>query len=272
MYSKFFENLRVKVLGLTATPFRLKSYMFPEPHSQLNVLNRMRPRTFHDILFITQIKEMVEGKYWSSLIYRGENFDKSDLQLNSNGSNYTDQSMIDSMKSQNIEDKIVRHVEILKKEGRKKILIFVPTIKQSDQLAKKLGIYSLNSNTEKEDREKYILEFDSGKIWGLVNVNILSVGYDNQKIDAIIDAYPTLSLARYYQRLGRGVRLDLSDNPTKKDCIIVDLVGNYDMFGDIQHLEIDIVNGKWCVTSGTKILTNTPLTKGETIPELERRF
>lgn len=269
MYSQFFENLRVKVLGLTATPFRLKSYSFPEPHSQLNMLNRMRPRTFHDILFITQIREMVEGKYWSPLIYRGENFDKSDLQLNSNGSNYTDRSMIDSMNSQNVEDKIARHVKILRKEGRKKILIFVPTIQQSDKLAKRLGTYSLSSETSKEDREKYISQFDSGKIWGLVNVNILSVGYDNQKIDAIIDAYPTLSLARYYQRLGRGVRLDLSDNPTKKDCIIVDLVGNYDMFGDIQHLEIDTVNGKWCVTSGTKILTNTPLTKGETIPELE---
>ena len=269
MYSTFFNNLNIKLCGLTATPFRLKSYMFPEPHSQLNMLNRMRPRTFHDILFTTQIREMIEGKYWSPLIYRGENFDKSNLQLNSNGSNYTDQSIIDSMKSQNVEDKIARHVEILRKEGRKKILIFVPTIQQSDKLAKRLGTYSLSSETSKEDREKYISQFDSGKIWGLVNVNILSVGYDNQKIDVIIDAYPTLSLARYYQRLGRGVRLDLSDNPTKKDCIIVDLVGNYDMFGDIQQLEIDTVNGKWCVTSGTKILTNTPLTKGETIPELE---
>lgn len=269
MYQQFFNNLNIKLLALTATPFRLKSYSFPEPHSQLCMLNRMRPRIFHDILFITQIREMVEGKYWSPLIYRGENFDKSNLQLNSNGSNYTDQSMIDSMKSQNIEDKIIRHVEILKKEGRKKILIFVPTIKQSDQLARKLNTYSLSSNTDQKDRERYISEFKNGKIQVLVNVNVLSVGFDDQKIDAIIDAYPTLSLARYYQRLGRGVRLDLSENPTKKDCIIVDLVGNYDMFGDIQQIEIDTVNGKWCVTSGTKILTNTPLTKGETIPELE---
>jgi len=269
MYQTFFSNCKLKLLGLTATPFRLKSYSFPEPHSKLCMLNRMRPRTFSDILFVTQIREMVEGKYWSPLIYRGEDFDKSNLEFNSNGSSYTDRSMIESMRSQNIEDKIIRHVDILRKEGRKKILIFVPTIQQSDKVAKKIGTYSLNSNTDKEDRDKYISQFKSGKIWGLVNVNILSVGFDDQKIDAIIDAYPTLSLARYYQRLGRGVRIDLSDNPTKKDCVIVDLVGNFDMFGYIQNLDIDTVNGKWCISSGTKILTNTPLHKGEYIPELE---
>jgi DNA repair protein RadD len=268
MYSTFFNHLKVKCLGLTATPFRLKSYSFPEPHSKLCMLNRMIPKTFKEILFVTQIEEMVENGWWSPLIYRGESFDRSELQLNSNGSSYTDKSMVDTMNSQSVSDKVVSHVNRLRKEGRKKILIFMPTIQQSDELAKKLGTYSLTSNTSKEDREKYLSEFRSGKIWGLVNVNILSVGFDDQKIDAIVDAYPTLSLARYYQRLGRGVRIDLSDNPTKKDCIIVDLVGNYDMFGDIQKLHIDTVNGKWCITSGDKILTNTPLHKGEVIPEL----
>lgn len=269
MYSTFFNHLKVKCLGLTATCFRLKSYSFPEPHSKLCMLNRMIPKTFKEILFVTQIEEMVKGGYWSPLIYRGESFDRSGLELNSNGSNYTDKSIVEVMNSQSVSEKAIEHVNILRKEGRKKILIFMPTIQQSDQIAKKLGIPSLSSNTNKEDRDKYISDLRSGNIWGMVNVNILGLGFDDQKIDAIVDAYPTLSLARYYQRLGRGVRIDLSLNPTKKDCIIVDLVGNYDMFGDIQKLHIGTVNGKWCITSGDKILTNTPLHKGEVIPELK---
>ena len=77
-----------------------------------------------------------------------------------------------------------------------------------------------------------------------------------------------MSLARYYQRLGRGVRIDLSPNPTKKDCIYVDLVGNSEMFGKIEDLRVENIGG-WGVFSENKQLTNVELHKGIKIPELE---
>ena len=268
MHKSFFEDLNFKLLGLTATPFRLKSYNYPEPHSKLNMLNRMRPKIFQDFIYVTQIADMVERGYWSPLKYIESKFDKSNLILNSTGAAYTEQSIYQSIKNQNKINDAISWAKKLRKEGREQILIFAPSVLVSEFIAKKLGVNSVTSYTNKEDRGLYLQRFQERKDWAIVNVNVLSVGYDNQKIDAIIDLYPTLSLARYYQKLGRGVRIDLSENKTKEDCIIVDLVGNVELFGKIEDLEIDNIGG-WGVFSKGKQLTNVELTKDNPIPELE---
>ena len=268
MHKSFFENLNFKLLGLTATPFRLKAYSFPEPHSKLNMLNRERPKIFQDFIHITQIQEMVERKYWAPLEYISSSFDSSKLKINSTGANYTDDSIERALKSQNTVKNSIDWAKRLMKEGREQILIFAPSVDISDYIASQLGVNSVTSFTDKKDREKYLDRFAKGLDRAICNVNVLSVGYDNQKIDAIIDLTPTLSLARYYQKLGRGVRIDLSPTVTKQDCIVVDLVGNQDMFGRVEDLRIDNIGG-WGVFSNDKQLTNVELTKDNPIPELE---
>lgn len=267
MNESFLNELNIPICGLTATPFRLKAYSYPDRHSKLNMLNRARPRLFHDFIHVTQIKEMVENEYWSPLHYITNEFDTSKLVLNSTRANYTDKSIHNSIQSQNVVENALNWAKKLKKEGRKKILIFAPDIETSNYIAGKLGLNSVTSYTSNEDREIYVNRFINGLDWGLVNVSIFSVGFDCQQIDAVIDLSPTLSLARYYQKIGRGVRVDLSNNPTKKDCIVVDLAGNKEMFGKVEDLVVEQIDGKWCVTSNKKILTNTPLTKQEPIPE-----
>ena len=269
MYFDFFQSLNMKILGLSATPFRLKAYNFPEPHSKLNFLNRMRPKMFHEVVHLTQISEMTKNNWWSPLEYITESIDTSKLRLNSTGANYTDESIQQTLKFNKTADKAIYWANKLRKEGRKQIIIFLPSIEEANYVAKKLKINTINSETKKKDRERILKDFESGKDWAITNVNVLSIGYDNQKIDALIDCSPTLSLAMYYQKLGRGVRTDMSDNPTKKDCIVVDLAGNYDLFGRIEDLVIDLIDNKWVVRSGNKILTNTPIIKDEGISELD---
>ena len=143
----------------------------------------------------------------------------------------------------------------------------MPSIDFAEMLAKKLRVHAVSSKTPKKERDRYINDFKAGKDFAIVNVNVLSVGFDDPKIDAIIDGNPTMSLAVYYQKYGRGVRIDLSPNPTKKDCIIVDLVGNFDMFGKIEDLVIrKNAIGKWAMFSGNRQLTNVPLYKEENTP------
>lgn len=253
MYQEFFENFNIKILGLTATPYRLKAY------ANQCLLTRMRPKLFHDFLYIYQISSMVEENYWAPLTYILNPFDRTNLVINSNGTNYTDKSITEVISSQSIIDKIIIQAKKLKRQGRKKVLIFAPNISSSNLIAEKLGLDSVSSKTSTVDRETYINDFKCGKTWGIINVNVLSVGFDEQRIDAIIDGQPTLSLAKYYQRIGRGVRIDLSDSPVKKDCIVVDLVGNFDMFGRVEDLEIKQIAGKWCIVSVDTILTNRQL-------------
>lgn len=259
MYIKFLENLNLKMLGLTATPFRLKSFSYPEPHSKLCMLNQQRPKIFHDIIHVTQIKELIEGGYWADLIYVNKDFDRSFLVGRGNGSEFTEESVIMSLKEQGTIQSCIEWVKNLRKEGCKKILVFAPSIAVSEYIAKKVRCFSISSNTNKSDREYILNRFISGTDNCISNVNVLSVGFDCQQIDAIIDLNPTNSLAKYYQKIGRGVRVDLSPNPIKQDCIIVDLVGNGLIFGKIEDLEIKKIEGKWAVKSGNRILTNIPL-------------
>lgn len=267
-HHKFLDSLKVKVLGLTATPFRLKSYSYPEPHSKLCILNRIRPKIFQDIIYVTQIQEMIEDGYWAPLDYILQPFDRSKLVMNSTGANYTETSVMKSLKEQGVIGQAIFMAKKLQKQYCKRILIFAPDISSSEYIASKLNINSVTSKTHKKDREVYLGRFNDGLDWAISNVNVLSVGYDNQQIDAIIDVNPTLSLARYYQKLGRGVRVDLSPNPIKESCVIVDLVGNYDMFGKIEDLVIKKEDGnKWGVFSGNRLLTNEPFTKESPVLE-----
>jgi DNA repair protein RadD len=258
MYQKLLTETDLKLLGLTASPFRLKSYSFPVPHSKLCFLDRMRPRIFKDVIHVTQIQEMTSERFWSPLIYVQEVFDKSKLQINTTGADFTEKSILKQIEEQNVLRKAIEVIKGLKKEGRKQILIFAPSIKAAHYIALKTGLKVVSSETDKKDREKWIEEFATQKTWGIININVLSVGFDSPTIDAIVDLYPTMSLARYYQRLGRGVRI----HPDKKDCKIVDLVGNFEMFGKIEDIVVNRnKKGLWELTSNKEPLTNVSLVK-----------
>lgn len=263
---KFLNALKVKVLGLTATPFRLKSYSYPEKHSKLCMLQRIRPKIWQDIIYVTQIQEMVDGGYWAPIDYIVTPFDRSKLVLNTTGSDYTMTSLVKSLNDQGVIEQAIYMALKMRKQGCKRVLLFLPDIASSNYVASKLGINSVTSETHKKDREVYLERFASGDDWGVCNVNVLSVGYDNQQIDCIIDCQPTMSMARYYQKLGRGVRIDMSPNPIKEDCVVVDLVDNHSMFGKIEDLVIKDDNG-WGVFSSNRMLTNEPFTKDSPVEE-----
>jgi DNA repair protein RadD len=226
----------------------------------------MRPKIFSELVHVTQIQEMTERGYWAPLGYISKPFDRSKLKVNSTGANYTDDSIKQAMIEQDVVQQAYEMALILKKEGRKKILIFMPEIAMAEELAEMLGVNAVSSKTKKKEREEYINNFKAGIDFAIINVNVLAVGFDDQRIDAIIDGKPTMSLGIYYQKYGRGVRVDLSTNPVKHDCLIVDLVGNYEMFGKIEDFIIKKnAIGKWALFCGDKQLTNTELVKDKNV-------
>ena len=87
-------------------------------------------------------------------------------------------------------------------------------------------------------------------------MNIFSTGFDYPEIDLIVQARPTASLVLFYQQIGRGLRI----HPDKKNCLIIDLVGNVEKFGKIEDLTIRNVKG-WGAYSGTKLLTGVQMIK-----------
>ena len=133
-------------------------------------------------------------------------------------------------------DKAINNVErnelivkayLEKCNSRKKTIVFANSISHANNIAECFRINgivakSVDSTLDKEERKQVLEDFKNGKIPVLVNVNILSIGFDEPSVDSIILARSTKSKMLYIQQLGRGLRL----SPNKTDCIVVDIVDN----------------------------------------------
>jgi DNA repair protein RadD len=256
MYRKFFDALKLKVLGLTATPIRMKRYNFPLPHAKICMLDRMRPKFFSEYIHITQIYEMKENKYFADIDYFSFDFDESKLHINTTGGDYTETSISLSLMANSTLQKIANlYFDIKRKDRIKHILIFVESIKSAFELQKLIGLHNcsvVTGKTNKKERAETLKLFKDGMLNAVINVGVLTTGFDFTALDCIIGARPTMSLGLYYQIIGRGVRPHLN----KEKCYVFDFVGNFKRFGKVENLSIEKRDGLWCIHNGERILTN----------------
>lgn len=249
MYREFLDVVEhARICGLSATPFRLATNMMG---SELRFLTRTRPRVFRDVIHITQIQELVSAGYWCPLEYRRVSaIDRSALKINSTSADYTDKSVQQTLFAGGFVGRLVAEVESLLAEGRKHILVFTRFIDESRQLAQAIpGTAVVTSETPADERDAIVRDVRAGKIRVVSNVNCLALGFDFPALDTVVLGGPTISLARYYQQIGRAVR----PHPSKAKAVIVDMVGLTDMFGHVEDLAIR-ASGKsgeqWAVHDG----------------------
>ena len=242
------------VLGLTATPVYLQGGL---NGAELKMMTRVKGSLFRDIAHVTQISELVKNNFWSKLIYHVKKQNTGFLDLNSNGSDYTLKSQKDFYEGNHLERQIIENVDYLKSINRKSILVFVPSIEEAVSLSHKIpGSKYVHSNMKPSERDDVVNSFKNLEVQVVINVNILSVGFDHPQLDGIITARSTNSIAIYYQQIGRGVRIF----PGKKDCIVIDLSGNHDNFGMVEDLNFEYIEGwGWGMFTKDSLLTNYPM-------------
>ena len=134
--------------------------------------------------------------------------------------------------------------------GERRAIIFATTVEQAERLAEILNRYKpdkaawLCGKTDKEDRRNMLADFKAGRLQYVVNVGVLTEGFDDAGVQVVVMARPTKSRALYAQMAGRGTRPAeevaglLGDLPTaqercamirnssKPSCLIVDFCGN----------------------------------------------
>lgn len=257
MYLEFISAFpKAKVLGLTATPYRLSSDSFG---AQLKFLTRTRPKVFDEILYYVQNSELFDNGYLAKLEYFSFNVvDRSMLQMNSSGTDFTEQSLRSYYRTIDMPSIIVKYsIRLLAK--RKNLLIFCSLIEEAIIVTKRIpGAVILTGTTRKEDRERILSQFKSGKIKCLVNVGVLTTGFDYPELECVLIARSTMSLALYYQIVGRAMRIA----PTKVNAWIVDLGGNINFFGKIETMKIEQTpNGLFFISNNGRQLTNVPFQK-----------
>ncbi len=254
MYKTFLtelQNAGAKILGLTATPYRLASNSFG---SELRFLTRTRPKIFHEMIYFIQNRELFDAGYLAKMEYVTANgFDRDRLKVNSTGADYTDESVQRYYRALNFQDRIVSAVD-REMETRKNALVFTRFVQEAEYLVRNIsGAAIVTGETPKKERERLIEGFKAGDIPVVCNVGVLTTGFDYPELETVIIARPTRSLGLFYQMAGRSFR----PHPKKEYAKIIDMCGNFDVFGKIEDLEIiDTGNKKWAVISKGKQLTN----------------
>ncbi len=247
------------VLGLTATPLKLQTNMDEHfrPFSKLVMLTSKSKKGnyFKDIIHVAQIKEMVDLGFWSPLQYESYDFDTGALVYNSTNAEFTDESIKRAYKQQDISGKIIKRISEL--PDRKSILIAVPSIDEAKELSTRLpSCEAVFSGMPDSERDKIIDDFKNLRLRIVVQVTILSVGFDHPQLDCIITGRPTASLSWWYQFVGRVTRI----HPDKENGLVIDFVGSVPKFGKVEDLYFEKEEPLWKLYGeGQKLLTGIPL-------------
>jgi DNA repair protein RadD len=267
MYIKFFKETGIKrVCGLTATPYRLQQKFFKDQGqliytSCLKMINRIHPFFFKKIAFKIETRELIEQGYLSPIKYIAEDLELDKLRLNSTGADYTPESMDSFWSDERLQKlaKVIRHID---KEHQRN-LIFCNSIRAANRAKQILDLYDIDcavvtGTTPKVERELLVQSFRDGKLQHLINVGVFTTGFDVPELDCITLARPTMSLALYYQMVGRGVRKD-PNNPDKI-LTVYDLAGCVERLGRIETIRLGKEEGfKDMVESEVGKMTDMPL-------------
>lgn len=114
----------------------------------------------------------------------------------------------------------------------KKGIVYAISIEHARQIARYYSLHgvdavAIDSKTPVAERKRLVRDFKEGKIKVLVNVDVFSEGFDCPDVEFVQMARPTLSLAKYLQQVGRGLRRVEGKN----SCMMIDNVGLYRIFG-----------------------------------------
>lgn len=222
-YKEMWERFpKTKFLGLTATPCRLNGKGFMDLFDVLvqswnipEFISKGRLATYD---FVSIKSDCVTQRLIDSLQKRGVDGD------------YQNKEMDMLLNKRPSIERLYQSFEEYGKD-RKGIVyaINISHAKKIMELYQEHGIkaVAIDSKTPAAERQADIEAFKKGEIQVLVNVDIFSEGFDCPDVEFVQLARPTLSLAKYLQMVGRGLRVAKG----KKNCVIIDNVGLYRVFG-----------------------------------------
>ena len=206
-----------KRIGLTATPYRLDG--------------KGLGRIFDEIVIVATVPELisagclVQPEYWGAKI-------EPDLRgIKKTAGDYNQKELGDRVR----EIKVISGVsESIKKylSMGKHIIVYAVDCAHADLICKEIGFEAiyLDGKTDGGDRKDILARFNTGFSNLIINVNVLTEGFDSPICDCIILARPTCSTGLYMQMVGRGLRPFYG----KERCFVIDHGGNVQKHGFIE--------------------------------------
>ena len=223
----------------------------------LRIMSSARSNLFSTLSYVVQIQEMIANGYWSKLVYDIKHYSKRGLKFNTTGADYTPESLQVNYDENGIERKTIQIIKELRTEGRKSIVVFVPNVANALSLQSKVeNSFVVHGKLDTKERTIILDKFKGLEIDVVINVEILTTGFDHPELDALVMARPTASIALYYQIIGRITRI----HENKANGRIVDLSGNVCKFGKVEDLNYEYIDGYgWGLFTTERLLSNHPL-------------
>jgi len=233
---KIIEEIRVKnpnlrVIGLSATPFRLGSgliYAIDE-HGKPSPETQCVDPYFAKKVFTIGGRELIDQGYLTKPIIgaiHGDHYDTINMRINSMGKFY--QEDIDrAYEGQNRKTASIISDIIAQAKNRSGVMIFAATVKHAMECMESLPpelsrMIGGDINTKKEQRKKLVNDFKQQKYKYLVSVGTMTTGVDFTHVDLIALMRATESIGLLKQCIGRGLRL----HEGKTDCLVLDYAEN----------------------------------------------
>ncbi|MTD26504.1 DEAD/DEAH box helicase [Erwinia sorbitola] len=224
------HNPQLRLLGLTATPYRLGKGWIYQFHYHGMVRGDERA-FFRDCIYELPLRYMIKHGFLvppERLDMPVVQYDFSRLQAQENGL-FSEADLNRELKQQ---QRITPHIiqQIVEfAQQRAGVMIFAATVEHAREV---LGLLPgskalISAGTPAAERDALIAAFKARELLYMVNVAVLTTGFDAPHVDLIAILRPTESVSLYQQIVGRGLRL----SPGKSDCLILDYAGNpHDLF------------------------------------------
>ncbi len=233
MYRQFLSdalviNPNLRVIGLTATPFRMKTGTICAADHILNT-----------VCYEIGVRELIVQGYLSPLRTKAGARKADTGALHTRAGEFVASEVEDLMNDDGLVDgacaEIIEHTP-----DRNAVLIFASGIRHGRHIIEVLksrhGVECgfVCGDTPSGVRKAILGRFLSGDLKYLANVNVLTTGFDAPHIDCVVLVRPTLSPGLYYQMVGRGFRM----SPGKDDCLVLDFGGNVLRHGPVDAVQV----------------------------------
>jgi DNA repair protein RadD len=244
MYRTFLADAKVvnpnlRIIGLTATPFRMKGGLICKPENLLN-----------HVCYEAGLKEMIAQGYLSPLVSRAGRAAVSFDGLHVRGGEFISSEVESLMDNSQLVDAACREIVNLTQE-RNSVLIFTSSVEHCNHVAERIAAYSgtecgiVTGSTSPGLRAEIIARYKGEEVPAdffsnkaplkyLANVNVLTTGFDATNVDCIVLLRPTNSAGLLVQMVGRGTRL----HPGKENCLVLDYGGNIMRHGPVDMIQV----------------------------------
>ena len=220
------NNPRICILGLTATPYRL-GLGWIYNYALRGELKTQEQRFFKHCIYDLPLEYMISNQYLTPPVQLDIPVTSYDFsELIEGGNAYTMAQLEEALHQQRrLTPLIIKNIiDITENDQRQGVMIFSSTVKHAQEIMDHLPTGQARlvvGTTELSERDQIVHDFKQKAFKYLVNVSVLTTGFDAAHVDVIAILRPTESISLYQQIVGRGLRLDTD----KKDCLVLDYTG-----------------------------------------------